>query len=76
MLRSGITVAALIDRSSLTDVSVAAMDLSPLAFFGAHLGDISKYADETGGPVVHTTSKEAAENLASLLDQIRASYTL
>lgn len=76
LLRSGVTVAALIDRSSLTDFTVAAMDLSPMALFGAHLGDINKYADETGGPVVHSSTKEAAENLTALLDQIRASYTL
>lgn len=75
LFRSRVTVAALIDRSPSTDLFVAAMDMSPFAFIGGRLGDINKYADETGGPVLHTNNKEAVEKLATLLDQIRGSYT-
>jgi VWFA-related protein len=77
LLHSGVAVAALIDRSSATDAFVAASYATPFAFlFGARVGDISHYADMTGGPVLNTSQKGVAARLAELLDQLRARYTL
>jgi VWFA-related protein len=77
LVHSGITVAALIDRSAKTDAFVAAMDITPFAFLGGgRTGDIRTYADITGGPVLSTTKKEVAVRLAELIDQLRQRYTL
>jgi VWFA-related protein len=77
LLQSGVSVAALIDRSPATDAFVAASFATPFAFmFGARVGDINHYADMTGGPVLNTSKKEVAARLAELLDQLRARYTL
>jgi VWFA-related protein len=77
LLHSGIVVAALIDKSAKTDAMVAALDISPLSFIaGARLGDISRYADMTGGPILNTNKKEVGTRLAELIDQLRERYTL
>jgi VWFA-related protein len=77
LVRSGIAVAALIDKSAATDAMVAALDMNPFSFIaGARLGDINRYADATGGPVLNTSKKEVAARLAELIDQLRERYTL
>jgi VWFA-related protein len=77
LLRSGVVVSALIDRSPLTDALVASMDATPFAFFsGATVGDVRRYAEQTGGPVLNTSTKEVADRLALLIDQLRNRYTL
>jgi VWFA-related protein len=77
LLQSGVSVAALIDRSAGTDAFLAAADVSPFSFLmGARIGDINKYADLTGGPVLKTSKKEVAVRLAELIDQLRARYSL
>jgi VWFA-related protein len=77
LLHSGVVVSGLIDRSAATDISIAALDASPLAMmFGARTGDIRKYAELTGGPVLDTSKKEVAIRLGQLIDQIRLRYTL
>jgi hypothetical protein len=43
---------------------------------GTRVGDIDEYAKATGGPVLSTGTKEAADRLTLLIDQIRARYTL
>ena len=44
---------------------------------GTRLSDIDEYARATGGPVLSAgTEKECPENLALLIDQVRARYTL
>jgi hypothetical protein len=56
---------------------VAALDISPLSFIaGARLGDINRYADMTGGPILNTNKKEVGTRLAELIDQLRERYTL
>jgi hypothetical protein len=45
-------------------------------FVGGRIGDINKYADMTGGPVLKSSKKEVATRLAELIDQLRARYTL
>jgi VWFA-related protein len=78
LLQSDAVAAALIDRSAATDAVIAAMDVNPLTlmFAGARTGDISRYAEITGGPVLRTTKKEAKARLAQLIDELRARYTI
>jgi VWFA-related protein len=77
LFRSGLVVSALIDRSAMTDATVIATDVNPFALLlGARTGDIRKYADLTGGPVLDTTKTEVAARLAELIDQLRGRYTL
>ena len=77
LLQSGVSVAALIDRSAGTDAFLAAADVSPISFLmGGRTGDINRYADLTGGPVLKTSKKEVAARLAELIDQLRARYAL
>ena len=76
-MQSGVTVAALIDRSAGTDALVAVADVTPLSLIGgARITDIHKYADLTGGPVLKSSKKEVAARLSELIDQLRARYTL
>lgn len=77
LLHSGVVVSALIDRTAATDITLVAMNANPLAMmFGGRTGDIRKYADLTGGPVLDTSKKEIADRLAQLVDQIRLRYTI
>ena len=77
LLHSGVVVSALIDRTAATDATILAMDANPLAMlFGGRTGDIRKYAELTGGPVLDTSKKEVADRLAALVDRIRLRYTL
>jgi Ca-activated chloride channel family protein len=77
LLRSEVVVSALIQRTASTDALVVAANANPFfLMFGARTGDIWKYADETGGPVLNTTKQEVAARLAMLIDQIRDRYTL
>ena len=77
LLRSGVVVSALIDRPPETDAFIAAMDANPFAFVvGGRIGDVRKYAEATGGPVLNTSKKEVAARLAMLIDQVRNRYTL
>jgi VWFA-related protein len=71
LLQSGVVVSALIDRTAETNRVI--MDSGTN---GTRLGDIDQYAKATGGPVLSTNSKDAADRLALLIDQLRARYTL
>jgi VWFA-related protein len=73
LLQSGAVVSALIDRTAETSRVIMA---SGMGAGGTRVGDIDEYAKATGGPVLSTGTKEAAERLALLIDQIRARYTL
>jgi VWFA-related protein len=75
--RSGVVVSELIERTAATDTLVVAADATPFAFFfGARLGDIKRYAELTGGPVLVTSKKEAADRLSELIDELRGRYTM
>jgi VWFA-related protein len=77
LLHSGVVVSELIERTAATDALIVAADATPFAMiFGARTGDIHKYADLTGGPVLNTSKKEAADRLAALIDELRGRYTL
>ncbi len=62
LLRSGVVVSALIEKSSLHG--------------SGRFGDVERYAAITGGPVLYATEGDAAPRLATLLDSLRARYTL
>jgi VWFA-related protein len=77
LLRRGIVVAALIDQSIETDRVIMAADADPLSLLGGtHVGDVHRYADVSGGPVLNAGSKDTAIRLAALIDQLRDRYTL
>jgi len=77
LLHSGVVVSELIERTAATNALVVAADATPFAMiYGARTGDIHKYADLTGGPVLGTSKKEAADRLSELIDELRGRYTL
>jgi VWFA-related protein len=71
LLQSGAVVSALICRTAETNRVIMASGMG-----AARVGDIDEYAKATGGPILKTGAKEAADHLALLIDQIRARYTL
>ena len=71
LLQSGAVVSALICRTAETNRVIMASGMG-----AARIGDIDEYAKATGGPVLNTGTKEAADRLALLIDQIRARYTI
>ena len=62
LLRSDVAVSALLERSGMRGTG--------------RFGDVERYADETGGPVLYATESDAAVRLASLLDTLRTRYTI
>ena len=70
LLQSGAGVSALIDRTAETNRAI--MESGG----GTRLGDIDQYAKATGGLVMSTSTREAADRLALLIDRMRARYTL
>lgn len=73
LLQSGAVVSALIDRTAETNRAIVE---STMGGAGTRLGDIDQYAKATGGLVMSTSTREAADRLALLIDQMRARYTL
>jgi hypothetical protein len=71
LLQSGAVVSALIDRTAETNRAIMDSGIN-----GTRLGDIDQYSRATGGPVLSTSSKEAADRLSLLIDQLRSRYTL
>ncbi len=71
LLHSGAVVSALIDRTAETYHAMMSPGLE-----GTRVGDIDAYAKATGGPLLETTSKDAPDRLAMLLDLLRSRYTL
>jgi len=71
LLQSDAVVSVLIDRTAETYRAIAGSGSG-----GTRLGDIDEYARATGGPVLSASTKEVPEDLALLIDQIRARYTL
>jgi VWFA-related protein len=68
LIQSGAVVSALIDRTAETSRAIVES--------GTRLGDIDQYAKATGGLVMSTSTREAADRLALLIDRMRARYTL
>ena len=63
LLRSNAVVSALIERG-------------PRPLSTGRYGDLERYAERTGGPVVQATAGDADTRLAGLLDTLRQRYTL
>ena len=77
LLHSGVVVAGLIQRSTETDALAAAMITHPAAISaGARFGDVERYADLTGGPILNSNKTSVTVRLADLLDDLRGRYTL
>jgi VWFA-related protein len=73
LLQSGAVVSALIDRTAETNRAIME---SSMGGSGTRLGDIDQYAKATGGLILNSGTKEAADRLSFLIDQMRARYTL
>jgi VWFA-related protein len=73
LLQSGAVVSALIERTAETNRVIVS---SGMGAAGTRIGDIDEYAKATGGPVLSTGTREAADRLELLIDEIRARYTL
>ena len=73
LLQSGAVVSALIDRTAETNRAIVG---SAMGGTGTRVGDIDQYAKATGGLVLSTSTRDAADHLALLIDQMRARYTL
>jgi VWFA-related protein len=71
LVRSGVVTSALIERSAAGDATIAFSYL-----IGARMGDVNRYADLTGGPVLRTAKPEVAARLAAMLDELRRRATL
>lgn len=62
MLRSGVVVSALIEKSALRG--------------SGRFGDVEHLAQETGGPVLTAVEVDATQRFGALLDSLRARHTL
>jgi VWFA-related protein len=71
LLHSGVVSSALIEHSASGDAIIAVAFLA-----GGHMGDVSRYADLTGGPVLKTAKPEVAARLAALIDELRQRQTI
>uniref|UniRef100_E6QIV4 VWFA domain-containing protein n=1 Tax=mine drainage metagenome TaxID=410659 RepID=E6QIV4_9ZZZZ len=79
LMQTGVTVSALIDRPIADDAIIAMTMVSPLSYvFGLspRLDHVARLAAETGGPVLHTSGKQAAAKLATLIEELRGRYTI
>jgi len=77
LLHTDVAVAALVDRSILTDALITYTDANPLsALGGGRFGEIDNYAAMTGGPALKTSKKEVAQKLAQLIDELRGRYEI
>jgi VWFA-related protein len=79
LLRTGVTVSALIDRSNVNDAIIAAAAVNPVSFMlgvNPRIDDVRRYADETGGPVLNGKGHQVAAKLAALIEEIRGRYTM
>jgi VWFA-related protein len=71
LLHSGVVSSALIEHSASGDAIIAMAYLA-----GGRMGDVNRYADLTGGPVLKTSKPEVAATLAALIDELRQRQTL
>jgi len=79
LLRTGVTVSALIDRSSAKEAAIAAAAVNPVSFMmgvNPRLDDVRRYAAETGGPVLQGNGHQVAGKFAALIEELRERYTM
>jgi hypothetical protein len=69
----------LIDRSSAGEAMIATAAANPLTYVlgvNPRLGDVQRYAAETGGPVLNGSGHREAAKLAALIEALRGRYTM
>jgi len=71
IMHSGVAVSELIERSALSGFIMYSAFIG-----GAHMGEIERYADITGGPVLKSDKSNTAARLADLIDELRGRYSL
>jgi VWFA-related protein len=71
LVRSGVVASAVIERSAAGDAMITFAYLG-----GVHMGDVNRYADLTGGPVLKTSKPDVAAKLGELIDELRRRETL
>jgi VWFA-related protein len=71
VMHSGVVMSALVERSALSDFILYSAFIG-----GAHMGEIDRYADMTGGPVLKSDKSDTAARLAELIDDLRGRYTM
>lgn len=79
LLQTGVTVSALIDRSSAKEAAIVAAAVNPVSLMlgvNPRIDDVQRYATETGGPVLHESGHQAAVRLAALIEELRERYTM
>jgi VWFA-related protein len=79
LLRTGVAVSALIDRSSAGEAMIATAAVNPLSYVmgvNPRLGDVQRYAAETGGPVLIGNGHQVSAKLAALIEELRGRYTM
>lgn len=79
LLETFTTVCTLLKRSEMSDEYEGINSNDPIHMLYERRyppGDVYKYADETGGMVLTTSSRNASERLAALIDELRARYAL
>ena len=70
--RSGMVVAGLIEHSLSGDLMIGSVGLA----MGLSMGGVQRYAELTGGPILKSSKKDTAMQLAALLEEIRRRDTL
>jgi VWFA-related protein len=78
LLETGTVVSSLLESSALSHIGMVLFNKNPMfAMARKHhpLGDVYKYASETGGQVMKSNKEDVATKLALLIDQIRTRYS-
>jgi VWFA-related protein len=76
---TGTVISALLERSAFSDFAMVTFSKNPMfAAMRKHNppGDVSQYAERTGGDVMKSSKDEVGAKLAQLIDEIRSRYTL
>jgi VWFA-related protein len=79
LLESGVVVSSLLERSAMSNTFTVLYTKNPIfAAVRKHHppGDVYKYAEQTGGQVMKSSTEEVAAKLADLIDQIRTRFSL
>lgn len=74
-----VSVSAIIDRSSLKGAVMEAAAADPFSFlFGMNpkMDEVQRYANETGGYVLHGNGQQIADEFTTLIEEIRGRYTM
>lgn len=83
LLRHGVTVSALIERSAGTEALLIEQNVNPIGLLissaagdRGHGREVQHYAELTGGPYLKGRGADAAAKLIEILDELHNRYTL